>query len=114
MSISRILIFGAALMLTTGTAAFAAEVSSQNSSTKSSNTEKATIHEEMGTVSSLTTSQLVLSHSVKGKQEETTFKLDSSTKKEGMIDKGAQVAIYYKDQNHEHVATEVKAEPKKS
>jgi predicted RNA-binding protein (virulence factor B family) len=68
----------------------------------------------MGTISSLTSSELVLSRSVKGKQEETTFKLESTTKKEGAIDKGAHVAVYYKDQNHERIATEVKAEPKKS
>jgi hypothetical protein len=113
MTVSRSLIFGAALMLISGGAALA-QTSSPSSSTKSSDTAKATVHEEMGTVGSLTGSQLVLEHMVKGKQEETTFKLDSSTKKEGAIDKGARVAVYFKDQNHERIATEIKAEPKKS
>jgi len=101
-------------MLMTGGAALAATTSSQTNSTKSSNTAKATVHEKTGIVSSLTSSELVLSHSVRGKQEETTFKLDSSTKKEGTIDKGTHVAVYYKDQNHERIATEIKAEVKKS
>ena len=114
MTISKTLIFGAALVLTTGAAALAGQTSSRSSSTKSSNTANTTVHEEMGTVRSLSSSELVLSHTVKGKQEETTFKLDSSTKKEGTIDKGAHVAVYYKDQNHERIATDVKAEPKKS
>ena len=114
MSISKTLIFGAAFMLMTGGATLAAQTSSQTNSTKSSNTAKAAVHEEMGTVSSLTSSELVLAHTVKGKQEESTFKLDSSTKKEGTIDKGTHVAVYYKDQNHERMATEIKAEPKKS
>jgi hypothetical protein len=99
-------------MLATGAAALAAQTSSQSSSTKSSNTANTTVHEEMGTVHSLTSSELVLSHTVKGKQEETTYKLDSSTKKEGTIEKGTHVAVYFKDQNHQRIATEVKAEPK--
>jgi len=107
MSISRTLIFGAALMLATGGAALAAQTSSQTNSTKSSDTAKATVHQEKGTVSSMTSSELVLSRSVQGKQEQTTFKLDSSTKKEGAIEKGANVAVYYKDQNHERIATQI-------
>jgi hypothetical protein len=114
MSISKSLIFGAAFMLMTGGAALAARTSSQSNSTKSSNTANATVHEETGTVSSLTGSELVLARTVNGKQEETTFKLDSNTKKEGTIDKGAHVAVYYKDQNHERIATEIKVEAKKS
>lgn len=114
MSISRTLIFGAAFMLVTSGAALAAQASSQTNSTKSSTQAKAKVHEETGTVSSMTGSELVLSHSVRGKHEETTFKLDPSTKKEGTIDKGARVAVYYRSQNNERVATEIKAEPKKS
>lgn len=110
MAISRTSILSAAFMLLGGGTALAAQTSSHNNVKKA----EPTVHEEMGTVSSMTSSELVLSHMVKGKQEETTFKLDSSTKKEGTIDKGAHVAVYYKDQDHERVATEVKAEPKKS
>jgi hypothetical protein len=114
MNISRTLMLSAAFTLVGGGTALAAQTSSHNNATKSTNMAEATVHEEMGTVSSMTSSELVLSHTVKGKQEETTFKVDSSTKKEGTIDKGAHVAVYYKDQNHERIATEIKAEPKKS
>ena len=106
MSISRTLIFGA-FMLMMGGAVLAAQTSSHNSVTKSANMAEATVHEEKGTVSSMTSSELVLAHTVNGKQEQTTFKLDSSTKKEGAIEKGANVAVYYKDQNHERIATQI-------
>jgi hypothetical protein len=108
MNISRTLILTAAFMLVGGGTALAAQTSSHNNATKSTNMPEATVHEEMGTVSSMTSSELVLSHTVKGKQEETTFKVESSTKKEGKIDQGAHVAVYYRDQNHERIATEVK------
>jgi hypothetical protein len=107
MSISRTLIFGAAFMLMMGGAALAAQTSSHNNVTKSTNMAEATVHEEKGTVSSMTSSELVLAHTVNGTQAQTTFKLDSSTKKEGAIDKGAKVAVYYKDQNHERIATQI-------
>jgi hypothetical protein len=116
MKISKSLIVGSALsgalMLGMGGAALASQNSTKSSSTTTSNS--ATTHEEVGTIRSMTNSDLVLAHTYKGKQESTTFKMDSNTKKEGTIEKGARVAVYFKDQNHERVATEVKAEPKKS
>jgi hypothetical protein len=114
MNISRTLILSAAFMLVVGGTALAAQTSSHNDATKNTNTAEATVHEEMGTINSMTSSELVLSHTVAGKEEQTTFRLDSSTKTEGKIDQGAHVAVYYKDQSHERIATEIKAEPKKS
>jgi hypothetical protein len=102
----------AALLLATGGVALAAQTSKQPSSNATSTS--ATTHEEIGTVTSMTNSDLVLSHMHKGKEESTTFKMDANTKKEGTIDKGARVAVYFTDQNHERIATKVKAEPKKS
>ena len=110
MKISKSLILSAALMFAAGGAALAA----QTTTTKTSTNAHLALHKEMGTVSSLTNSDMVLTHTVKGKQEKTTFKLDSNTKKEGTIDKGTHVVVYFKDQNHERTATEVKAEPTKS
>jgi hypothetical protein len=103
----------AALLLATGGVALAAQTSKQPSSNTTS-TSATTTHEEIGTITSMTNSDLVLSHTYKGKEESTTFKMDSNTKKEGTIDKGARVAVYFTDQNHERIATKVKAEPKKS
>jgi hypothetical protein len=114
MKISKSMILSAALMFAAGGAALAAQTSAQTTTTKTSANAHLALHKEMGTVSSLTNSEMVLTHTVKGKQEKTTFKLDSNTKKEGTIDKGTHVAVYFKDQNHERIATEIKAEPTKS
>ncbi len=48
------------------------------------------------------------------RKEQTTFALDSNTKKKGTIDKGKRVAVYSHYKNGEPMAAEVKAEPKKS
>jgi hypothetical protein len=106
MKVSKSLVVGSLLSGTLALAAGGAALASQTSTTPKT-------HEEIGTISSMTNSDLVLSHMVKGKQENTTFKMDSNTKKEGTIDKGAHVAVYFKDENHERLATEVKAEPTK-
>lgn len=113
MNICKSLVLGAALMLTMGVAALATQTSTQASSTKTSTSTQPAVHHETGTINSLTNSEMVLTHTIKGKQENTTFKLDSNTKKEGTLDKGARV-VYFKHENHERIATEVKAEPKKS
>jgi hypothetical protein len=114
MSLSKSFILLAAFALVIGTSALAAQTSAQKSSTKTSNTANAAVHEELGTVRSITSSELVLAHDVNGTQEETTYKMEPSTKREGTIAKGTYVTLYYKDQNHERMATEVKAEHKKS
>lgn len=114
MHFSKSLILVAAFILGTGGVAFATQAASHSTSAKGTSTAGPKAHEEMGTISSLNSSQLVLSHTVKDKQEETTFKMDSSTKKEGTVEQGSRVAVFYKDQNHERIATEIKAEPKKS
>jgi hypothetical protein len=105
----------AAALLLMGSVALALPSFKQSSSTKTdTSTQKPAIHHEMGVISSMDASDLVLSHIYKGKAESTTFKLDSNTKKEGTVDKGAHVVVYYKNENHERIATAVKAEPAKS
>jgi hypothetical protein len=106
------LVVGAALILVTGGIALQAKTPAQNSTTKTTTTP--TMHHEMGTVDSMTNSELILSHEYKGKSETTTFVLNASTKKDGTIDKGQRVEVYYQNQNKQHIATEVKAEPKSS
>ena len=114
MSISRTLILGAALMFTTGIAALASQSSTQNTSPSASDTTRAAVHEEVGTIRSITSTELVLSHNVKSMHEETTFTLNSETKTDGEIETGAHVAVYYENQNHERVVTEIKAIAEKS
>lgn len=75
---------------------------------KSTSTTKMSVHHMMGTVSSVSDSELVLEHQWKGKKEETKFALDSSTKKEGDITKGCHATVTYEMQNKERKATEVK------
>jgi hypothetical protein len=113
MSIYKSTILLAAFALATGTSAFAAQTSSEKSSAQNSNTAQVAVHEELGTVKSITDSELVLTHDVNGIQEDTTFKLGPSTKKEGAIANGTYVSLYYKSLNHERIVTEVKAERRK-
>lgn len=68
----------------------------------------------MGTIASVTASDLVLEHKYKGKEENTKFVLNSDTKKEGNVDKGEMATIYYHMDNKERVATEIKVAPAKS
>jgi hypothetical protein len=114
MSISKSRILLAAFALATGNSALAAQTSSQKSPTKDSNTAQAAVHEELGTIRSMTDSELVLTHDVNGVQEDTTFKLEPSTKKEGAVAQGTYVTLYYKDQNHERIVTKLKGERRKS
>jgi hypothetical protein len=71
-------------------------------------TSNSTLHHEMGTVGSLTSNELVLDHTWKGKQEKTNFTIDSSTKKEGNITQGQHVVVYYHMEKGQRVATELK------
>ena len=57
------------------------------------------MHHETGTIASLTSNQLTLDHTWKGKQEQTKFTLDSATKKEGNVAKGDHVVVYYHLEN---------------
>jgi hypothetical protein len=96
-----------------GTAAFATPTTATNSTKSNTNSAEtatqADLHHETGKVSSITSSDLVLNHSRKGKEEKTSFVLDSGTKQEGKIVQGDRVTVYYRDQNGKRIATEVKA-----
>jgi hypothetical protein len=119
----KALIVAAALALGTSGFALAARTNtpaSTNSKTATStaktatSTAKTVTHHEMGTIDSITDSDLVLTHKYNGKVENTKFVVNADTKKDGTIDKGSEATVYYKFSNHQRVATEIKAEPKKS
>ena len=113
----KALILSVALVFGTAGVALAGQTSTQSkttTSTTTTNNTKMAVHHEMGTIASLTASDLILSHKYNGKQESTTFMLNPSTKKQGTIDKGARVEVYYKFENHQRIATEVKSEGTKS
>ncbi|MGB2640211.1 MAG: hypothetical protein WAN32_14780, partial [Candidatus Acidiferrum sp.] len=78
-------------------------------------TSKPAVYHRMGTISSVSDSDLVLEHKWKGKEESTKFVLNSDTKKEGDLDKGKMATVYYHMDNKQRIATEVKVmEPKTS
>jgi hypothetical protein len=106
---------GAAFALASGVVTLATDTHSATKTTKNSTSNaQATIHSEVGTVDSMTNSDLVLAHNYKGKTHDVNFVLNSNTKKDGTITKGERVRVYFKNQNNQHIATEVKAAPTKS
>jgi len=114
MNKGKIFMLAAVLMLTAGLVAVASQTSgtSGTKTTSESSTHaatKTTLHHETGKVDSLAADQLILDHTWKGKERKTTFTLDSSTKKEGDVEKGDRVMVYYHFQNGHRVATELKA-----
>jgi hypothetical protein len=109
-----------ALMVTPGLVAVASQSSQTNSAKQAPQTDthtkdKMNLHHETGKADSLAADQLVLDHTWRGKERKTTFTLDSSTKKEGNVEKGDRVMVYYHFENGHRIATELKtmaAKPK--
>jgi hypothetical protein len=66
-------------------------------------------HHELGTISSLTASELILDHTSNGKAEKTKFTLLPDAKKEGNIKQGERVIVYYRFEKGQRIATELKA-----
>ncbi|HUI74238.1 MAG TPA: hypothetical protein VLX32_04800 [Candidatus Acidoferrum sp.] len=108
-----VLILGFAAVVSAATKTAPSKAQSTSTS-KSTTATKTAVHHLMGTVSSVTDSDLVVEHAWKGKKEETKFTLDSNTKKEGDITKGCHVTVAYELQNHQRTATEVKVSAMKS
>jgi hypothetical protein len=111
-SFLAVLILGCATVVTAAQTTKPAKATTQT--TKSTTATKPAMHHMMGTVTSVTDSDLVLEHEWKGKKEQTKFALDSQTKKEGDITKGCHASVSYEMQNHQRKATEVKVSAMKS
>ena len=82
-----------------------------SSSTKAS-TKPAATHSVQGTVKSVDASSLVITKSGK-KGSDMTFKLDSTTQKDGSIANGSPVSVRYRMDGGSMVATAVNAEAPK-
>jgi outer membrane biogenesis lipoprotein LolB len=118
------ILLAAALLIGAEGATIAARTTSPSSATTQTTTQqkaKPAVYHRMGTIASLTDSDLVLEHKWKGKEENTKFVLNSDTKKEGELNKGEMATVYYHMDNKQRIATEVKVtqpksttEPKKS
>lgn len=109
MSFSRMLTAAAAVLLMGGIAFAAPAPKQTNHLNSNSSVMKSKMHHESGTIQSITDTDLTISHTYKGKTENLAFKIDTSTKKVGNVDTGARVEVYYKNENGDHVATEIKA-----
>jgi hypothetical protein len=71
-------------------------------------------HVAVGTISSIDNNQVVLNEKVKGKEQPMTFMLDPSTKKLGNVTTGSKVAIHYRKQNNQKIATSIRERGTKS
>jgi len=114
MKIAKLFSFLAVLILGCAAAASAARTTTPTKTDAKKSATNMTAHHMMGTVASITDSDLVLEHEWKGKKEETKFALDANTKKEGDIAKGCHATVTYEMQNKERKATEVKVTAMKS
>ena len=65
-------------------------------------------HVAVGTISSIDNSQVVINERIKGKEQPMTFMLDPGTKETGNLTTGSRVAIHYKKQNNQRVATSIR------
>ena len=103
------------LMLVMAMAGFAKVRQGNSQAAKTEQSASSTrVHQATGTISSVDANKLVLSHKVKGKEEETTFVLNDQTKKEGELKPGEHATVHYKIENKEDVATMVKVSPAKA
>jgi|WetSurMetagenome_2_1015567.scaffolds.fasta_scaffold263724_2 uncharacterized protein YxeA len=109
----KILTIVTGLMLMAAVAAFAqgaAATSSQSSSTAREHKSKGAVtHQATGMISSVDTGTLVLTHKVKGKEEQTTFTINDQTHKVGDLKSGEKATVHYKVENGQNIATMVKA-----
>lgn len=66
-----------------------------------------------GTVKSMSDTQLVVDKKVKGKQQDATFVMDTSTQKQGNIAVGTPVTVRYRHENSQDIATMVRVDAPK-
>lgn len=98
----KAVVLAISLVLIMSLAAFA-----QGTMQKKAPAPKATTHQATGTISSVDAASLALTHSVKGKEETTTFVLNDQTKKKGDLKAGEKATVHYMVENGQNVATSV-------
>jgi hypothetical protein len=67
-----------------------------------------------GTISTVSDTALVITHKVKGKDEQTTFVLNAQTRKTGDLAVGAHAMVHYTVENNQNIATSVTVTPTKA
>jgi hypothetical protein len=108
MKVGKLLVAAATLILCAGAVVAAATTPTNTTQTKDTAKAESATHHLIGTISSLDGSDVVVTHKYDGKQENSTFVMNSATKKEGTLAKGDQATIYYQVTNNRNVATDVK------
>ncbi|MBZ5498977.1 MAG: hypothetical protein LAP85_21470 [Acidobacteriia bacterium] len=98
------------LILLMALAAFA-QGTAAGTSAKTTKPRAVVTHTAMGVVSSVEANKLVLSHRVKGKEEQSTFLINDQTKKEGDMKAGDRATVHYRVEKGQDIATMVKASP---
>ncbi len=96
----------ATFMLLFAMAAFAKQ---SGSSAKTNKAKSEVTRQATGTISSADNGKLVLTHKVKGKDEQTSFVMNDQTRKQGDLRSGEKATVHYKVENGENIATVVKA-----
>ena len=64
-------------------------------------------HFTQGTIASLDANRLVIARKVRGKEEQTSFTLDSQTERDGNLAAGTRVSVQYREENGQKVAAAV-------
>jgi hypothetical protein len=114
---------GAAVLLSTAVSAFAAHstqstpatqstpsTSSHKSSMHNSTARASQMHKASGKIVSINDTTLVLDQKVKGKEQQETYTLNSSTKRTGNLQPGARATVHYQSESNSMVATSVSAQ----
>src|SRR5215471_2874642 len=91
-----------------------ASVGSQNDKAKSNppadpqaKTSQPATHFTQGTIASIDANRLVIARKVRGKEEQTSFTLDSQTERDGNLAAGTRVSVQYREENGQKVAAAV-------
>lgn len=72
---------------------------------------KSTTSVSQGSITSINSNQLVLSHTKDGTAEKLTFMLSPKTERKGDLTPGAQVTVHYRTEDNHLMATAVQAMP---
>ena len=65
-------------------------------------------HFTQGTIASIDANRLVIARKVRGKEEQTSFTLDSQTERDGNLAAGTRVSVQYREENGQKVAAAVR------
>ncbi len=107
MRIGKLLSLAAAVVLSAGMAMAATPTTTSTKTNTSSTATSMTTHHAMGTISSVSSSNLVLSRKMNGKTQNESFVVNSSTKEKGTPAKGDRATVYYHVSNSQNVATSI-------